>query len=159
MCIRDSIQTHLSDRPFTCSYCPKSFVRQHDLNRHVKSHLVAKHCRCKCGKEFTRVEGYKRHLNKGICEKSSESEVGGSTKGVSKPSPIKLKRGEAVLDGLTSNRLHEDLGLAAQRRWRCISFSFSKHLLYFKPSFLFHFKRNYWHFILSRVTFAIAWTL
>ena len=62
------------------------------------------------------MEGYKRHLNKGICEKSSESEVGGSTKGVSKPSPIKLKRGEAVLDGLTSNRLHEDLGLAAQRR-------------------------------------------
>lgn len=114
--VRSHIQTHLSDRPFTCSYCPKSFVRQHDLNRHVKSHLVAKHCRCKCGKEFTRVEGYKRHLNKGICEKSSESEVGGSTKGVSKPSPIKLKRGEAVLDGLTSNRLHEDLGLAAQRR-------------------------------------------
>ncbi|KAF3989645.1 hypothetical protein FT663_02739 [Candidozyma haemuli var. vulneris] len=108
--VRSHIQTHLSDRPFTCSYCPKSFVRQHDLNRHIKSHLVTKHCKCSCGKEFTRVEGYKRHLAKGICQKGTETDLGGSSKGISKPSPTKLRRGEAVLDGLTSNRLNEDLG-------------------------------------------------
>lgn len=112
--VRSHIQTHLSDRPFTCSYCPKSFVRQHDLNRHVKLHLVAKHCKCSCGKEFTRVEGYKRHLNKGICQKFTDTEVSGSSKGVSKPSPTKQRRGETVLDGLTSNRLNEDLGLAPE---------------------------------------------
>lgn len=101
--VRSHIQTHLSDRPFTCTYCPKSFVRQHDLNRHVKSHLVSKHCRCKCGKEFTRVEGYKKHLQNGICSRTTEDG------GVMKPT-IKTK-GETVLDGLTSNRLNDELGL------------------------------------------------
>lgn len=101
--VRSHIQTHLSDRPFSCSYCPKSFVRQHDLNRHVKSHLVSKHCRCKCGKEFTRVEGYKKHLANGVCSKVNESAI-------VKPGPHRTKT-ESILDGLTSNRLHEDLGL------------------------------------------------
>lgn len=101
--VRSHIQTHLSDRPFTCTYCPKSFVRQHDLNRHVKSHLVLKHCRCKCGKEFTRVEGYKKHLQNGICSRVTEDG------GVMKP---QLKnKGETVLDGLTSNRLNDELDL------------------------------------------------
>lgn len=103
--VRSHIQTHLSDRPFTCAYCPKSFVRQHDLNRHVKSHLVSKHCKCKCGKEFTRVEGYRKHLTNGICSRTTESEGG-----VLKPSFNKLK-GESILDGLTSNRLNDELGL------------------------------------------------
>lgn len=102
--VRSHIQTHLSDRPFSCSYCSKNFVRQHDLNRHVKSHLLSKHCKCSCGKEFTRVEGYRKHLSNGIC---SRAEVEG---GVLKPSHHKLK-GQAVLDGLTSNRLNEELGL------------------------------------------------
>lgn len=101
--VRSHIQTHLSDRPFSCSYCPKSFVRQHDLNRHVKSHLVSKHCRCKCGREFTRVEGYKKHLTNGVCSKLSDNAI-------NKPGSHRIK-GETILDGLTSNRLNEDLGL------------------------------------------------
>lgn len=103
--VRSHIQTHLSDRPFTCSYCPKSFVRQHDLNRHVKSHMVSKYCRCRCGKEFTRVEGYKKHLANGVCSKGFDG-----SGGVSKPNSQRTK-GETVLDGLTSNRLNEELGL------------------------------------------------
>lgn len=103
--VRSHIQTHLSDRPFTCSYCPKSFVRQHDLNRHVKSHMVSKHCKCKCGKEFTRVEGYRKHLSLGICPKATESEGG-----VLKPG-YRRHMGETILDGLTSNRLNDELGL------------------------------------------------
>lgn len=102
--VRSHIQTHLSDRPFTCTYCPKNFVRQHDLNRHVKSHMVSKYCRCRCGKEFTRVEGYKKHLANGVCSKGYDN------RGVSKPITHRLK-GETVLDGLTSNRLNEELGL------------------------------------------------
>ncbi|WPK25638.1 hypothetical protein PUMCH_002962 [Australozyma saopauloensis] len=104
--VRSHIQTHLSDRPFTCSYCPKSFVRQHDLNRHVKSHMVTKNCRCRCGKEFTRVEGYKKHLANGVCSKGYDN--GG---GISKPGAHRPKQ-ETVLDGLTSNRLNEELGLS-----------------------------------------------
>lgn len=101
--VRSHIQTHLSDRPFSCSYCPKSFVRQHDLNRHVKSHLLSKHCRCKCGKEFTRVEGYRKHLANGVCSKVTDTAI-------VKPGSHRIKT-EPILDGLTSNRLHEDLGL------------------------------------------------
>lgn len=117
--VRSHIQTHLSDRPFTCTYCPKSFVRQHDLNRHVKSHMVSKHCRCKCGREFTRIEGYKKHLANGVCLRPLDD--GGSAAigtcittagcgGVSKPHSHRPK-GENILDGLTLNRLHDDLQL------------------------------------------------
>lgn len=108
--VRSHIQTHLSDRPFSCSYCPKAFVRQHDLNRHIKSHTVSKHCRCRCGREFTRIEGYKRHLAKGICPKGPDSE----TSGVRKPSPVKQYRTDNVLDGLKSNQLSEELELQSQ---------------------------------------------
>lgn len=101
--VRSHIQTHLSDRPFSCSYCPKSFVRQHDLNRHIKSHLATKHTRCKCGKEYTRVEGYKKHLAKGTCSRNDESYI-------AKPGAHRQKN-DVILDGLTSNRLNEDLGL------------------------------------------------
>ena len=104
--VRSHIQTHLSDRPFTCLYCPKSFVRQHDLNRHVKSHMVSKHCRCKCGREFTRIEGYKKHLTNGVCVRPHEE-----NSGISKPGAHRTK-GETILDGLTSNRLNEELNLA-----------------------------------------------
>ncbi|OBA19505.1 hypothetical protein METBIDRAFT_13264 [Metschnikowia bicuspidata var. bicuspidata NRRL YB-4993] len=103
--VRSHIQTHLSDRPFTCAYCPKSFVRQHDLNRHVKSHMVSKHCRCHCGREFTRIEGYKKHLANGVCLRPHDD-----SGAVSKPGAHRAK-GELVLDGLTSNRLNEDLCL------------------------------------------------
>lgn len=96
--VRSHIQTHLSDRPFTCHYCPKNFVRQHDLNRHIKSHQVTKHCRCTCGKEFTRVDVYRKHLANEICTRND---------GVLKPKP----KTAVVLDSLTSNRLSEDLGL------------------------------------------------
>lgn len=107
--VRSHIQTHLSDRPFICNFCPKSFVRQHDLNRHVKSHMVSSHCKCKCGREFTRVEGYRKHLSNGVCVKGLEDG------GISKPGAHRVKT-DNVLDGLTSNRLTEDLGLSVERQ-------------------------------------------
>ncbi|RKP28910.1 hypothetical protein METBISCDRAFT_19925 [Metschnikowia bicuspidata] len=101
--VRSHIQTHLSDRPFACTYCPKSFVRQHDFNRHLKSHMVLKFCRCRCGKEFTRVEGYRKHLANGVCLKGADAG------GVTKPA---RPREDTGLDGLTSNRLKEYLELS-----------------------------------------------
>lgn len=106
--VRSHIQTHLSDRPFTCTYCPKSFVRQHDLNRHVKSHMVLKHAKCRCGKEFTRAEGYKKHLSSGLCFRAADLEGGVSKPGVHRR---RLDSMGNILDGVTSNRLNEDLGL------------------------------------------------
>ncbi|KAK6203001.1 uncharacterized protein RJT21DRAFT_103900 [Scheffersomyces amazonensis] len=82
--VRSHIQTHLSDRPFSCSYCPKRFVRQHDLNRHVKGHLEARHCQCPCGKEFARLDALKKHRERNIC-------VGGIVGCVSKPTKRLMK--------------------------------------------------------------------
>ena len=101
--VRSHIQTHLSDRPFACTYCPKSFVRQHDFNRHLKTHMVLKFCRCRCGKEFTRVEGYRKHLANGVCLKGADA--GGVTKRA-------RPREDTALDGLTSNLLKEYLDLS-----------------------------------------------
>ncbi|CAH6719564.1 putative cell wall transcription factor Ace2p [[Candida] jaroonii] len=66
--VRSHIQTHLSDRPFSCAYCPKKFVRQHDLNRHVKGHLESRPCECPCGKQFARVDAMRKHRIRNICE-------------------------------------------------------------------------------------------
>ena len=101
--VRSHIQTHLSDRPFACSYCPKKFVRQHDLNRHVKGHLEARYCKCSCGKEFTRLDALRKHRARNIC-------VGGLASHenhcITKP-PRKDK--VEILDGMTSERLSEDI--------------------------------------------------
>lgn len=100
--VRSHIQTHLSDRPFACAYCPKLFVRQHDLNRHVKAHTLLKNCRCSCGKVFTRVQGYKKHLATGRCQPMA----GTTGEGVTKP---KREIKDDMLDTATSSRLAEDL--------------------------------------------------
>lgn len=63
---RAHIQTHLSDRPFACQHCPKSFVRQHDLRRHEKSHNDF-NFECPCGKKFPRQDALKRHRIRKIC--------------------------------------------------------------------------------------------
>lgn len=44
------IQTHLADRPYSCSSCEASFVRQHDLKRHERTHAVVKPHICPCGR-------------------------------------------------------------------------------------------------------------
>lgn len=50
--IRAHVQTHLQDRPHACELCGNSFVRNHDLVRHKKTHLEKKFgCDC-CGKMF-----------------------------------------------------------------------------------------------------------
>ncbi|KAI0944180.1 hypothetical protein AcW1_001944 [Taiwanofungus camphoratus] len=51
----------LVDRPFRCSLCPASFVRNHDLKRHARLH-DKKAWRCSgCGKVFSRRDAIKRH--------------------------------------------------------------------------------------------------
>lgn len=106
--VRSHIQTHLSDRPFSCSYCPKKFVRQHDLNRHVKGHLEARHCRCPCGKEFVRLDAMRKHRARNICSGGFAST---EEHGISKPH---RKSRNEVLDEFTSDRLSEDLGTSME---------------------------------------------
>lgn len=101
--VRSHIQTHLSDRPFGCSYCPKKFVRQHDLNRHVKGHLETRYCKCLCGKEFARLDALNKHKARNICIGGVASKENHC---VTKP---QKKDKQEILDGVTSERLTEDI--------------------------------------------------
>ncbi|KAI8873916.1 hypothetical protein GQ42DRAFT_104000, partial [Ramicandelaber brevisporus] len=47
-----------------CPTCKQSFLRSHDLNRHMKIHVDMKPYRCihnGCSKQFARVDAMKRH--------------------------------------------------------------------------------------------------
>lgn len=68
--IQSHIQTHLSDRPYSCPICHARFVRHHDLKRHVKIHGDQKPYVCPCGKSFVRTDALKRHRIRGICKGS-----------------------------------------------------------------------------------------
>ncbi|KAI5954412.1 SWI5 [Candida jiufengensis] len=96
--VRSHIQTHLSDRPFSCKFCVKKFVRQHDLNRHLKGHNEARLSKCPCGKEFARLDALKKHQERNIC-------VGGIKGLVNKPSKKKL----VDLDPLTQLKIVSEL--------------------------------------------------
>ncbi|KAI5962474.1 SWI5 [Candida pseudojiufengensis] len=96
--VRSHIQTHLSDRPFSCKFCIKKFVRQHDLNRHLKGHSEAKLSKCPCGKEFARLDALKKHQERNIC-------VGGIKGLINKPSKKKLIDLDPVTQLKVSNEL------------------------------------------------------
>lgn len=104
--VRSHIQTHLSDRPFGCPNCPKRFVRQHDLNRHVKGHLETTHCKCVCGKEFTRLDALKKHQLRNICRGGLMQT---QANGIQKPK----KPRSPELGGYASSRINDQLALLA----------------------------------------------
>ncbi|KAH8096696.1 hypothetical protein BXZ70DRAFT_331285 [Cristinia sonorae] len=61
-----SLRTHqrlhtLVDRPYRCTVCPASFLRNHDLKRHVKLHDKKAWKCCGCDKIFSRRDAIKRH--------------------------------------------------------------------------------------------------
>ncbi|KDQ22235.1 hypothetical protein PLEOSDRAFT_1079678 [Pleurotus ostreatus PC15] len=61
--LRAHQRIHATHRPFRCSHCPASFVRNHDLKRHTKLH-DRKGWKCTgCGKLFSRRDAIKRHKN------------------------------------------------------------------------------------------------
>ena len=107
--VRSHIQTHLSDRPFGCQFCPKRFVRQHDLNRHVKGHIEARYSKCPCGKEFARLDALRKHQDRNIC-------VGGNKNVISKPTKKKgtnntqqqLLKTDTVVERIEKQLLQED---------------------------------------------------
>ncbi|KAH6914419.1 hypothetical protein BKA70DRAFT_1096165 [Coprinopsis sp. MPI-PUGE-AT-0042] len=61
--LRAHQRDHALHRTFRCSVCPASFVRHHDLKRHVKVH-DGKAWKCKmCQKMFSRPDAFRRHAN------------------------------------------------------------------------------------------------
>ncbi|EAT47232.1 AAEL001665-PA, partial [Aedes aegypti] len=57
-------QRHLmKDKPFKCSECPKQFIRQSDLQRHIGlHHSVSPHQCDLCGRQFIRQSDLQRHI-------------------------------------------------------------------------------------------------
>ncbi|KAF8915474.1 hypothetical protein CPB85DRAFT_1432786 [Mucidula mucida] len=59
--LRNHQRVHAVERPYRCTSCPASFVRNHDLRRHVKLH-DNKAWKCSgCDKIFSRRDAIKRH--------------------------------------------------------------------------------------------------
>ncbi|KIY67908.1 hypothetical protein CYLTODRAFT_396251, partial [Cylindrobasidium torrendii FP15055 ss-10] len=59
--LRAHQRVHAVDRPYRCPTCPASFVRNHDLKRHVQLH-DNKAWKCSgCDKMFSRRDAIKRH--------------------------------------------------------------------------------------------------
>ncbi|ODV85788.1 hypothetical protein CANARDRAFT_232688 [[Candida] arabinofermentans NRRL YB-2248] len=115
--IRAHIQTHLSDRPFTCDVCHKAFVRNHDLRRHYKGHQEYEHA-CPCGKKFPRQDALKRHRIRNICIGSIPDEKGIHQKKTanSQAKIDKAKKPKAKkVDAETKERLVQDLNLMKQQ--------------------------------------------
>ncbi|THH01103.1 hypothetical protein EW026_g1544 [Hermanssonia centrifuga] len=61
-----SLRTHqrahaLVNRPYRCNSCPASFLRNHDLKRHIKLHDKTAWKCSGCGKMFSRRDAIKRH--------------------------------------------------------------------------------------------------
>ncbi|KAF9023949.1 hypothetical protein BDZ89DRAFT_1069485 [Hymenopellis radicata] len=59
--LRNHQRVHAVERPYRCTSCPASFVRNHDLKRHVKLH-DKKAWKCSgCDKIFSRKDAIRRH--------------------------------------------------------------------------------------------------
>ncbi|KDQ13564.1 hypothetical protein BOTBODRAFT_33572 [Botryobasidium botryosum FD-172 SS1] len=59
--LRTHQQIHSADRPYRCTFCPTAFARNHDLQRHIRSH-GSRMYRCGgCEGMFSRRDALKRH--------------------------------------------------------------------------------------------------
>lgn len=67
---RQHQRVHSMYRPFKCEKCVASFVRNHDLKRHLKAHGKLAYKCCGCDKVFSRRDAIKRH--KGNSKKGAQ---------------------------------------------------------------------------------------
>ncbi|KAI8599003.1 hypothetical protein EDD21DRAFT_308625 [Dissophora ornata] len=59
------MKTHLKERAFECKECPRRFLRPYDLSRHERIHSKDKPYRCMiCNMNFIRNDAIWRHYRK-----------------------------------------------------------------------------------------------
>lgn len=61
MSLRGHQQIHAADRPYRCTLCPTAFARNHDLQRHIRSHGTRLYKCGGCDGTFSRRDALKRH--------------------------------------------------------------------------------------------------
>ncbi|BES91861.1 ZnF_C2H2 [Nesidiocoris tenuis] len=74
--------THASrlSKPFKCTLCKGAFIRQNDLQAHIRSHLNSKPFTCNhCGMQFNRKPNHTRHEREHLNEKKYECQECGKS--------------------------------------------------------------------------------
>ncbi|KAK1673151.1 hypothetical protein BDP55DRAFT_233021 [Colletotrichum godetiae] len=51
-------------KPVLCLACPKRMAWQRDMQKHYDTHFKRPRYRCRCGKDYTRMDNLKKHIKK-----------------------------------------------------------------------------------------------
>lgn len=96
--IRAHVQTHLQDKPHSCDICGNSFVRNHDLVRHKKTHMEKKFNCDSCGKPFLTENLVEQHKESHKCSGTHNTIIQTSPVDIGDAAAGKKKKAKAAAD-------------------------------------------------------------
>lgn len=96
--IRAHVQTHLQDKPHSCDICGNSFVRNHDLVRHKKTHMEKKFSCDSCGKLFLTENLMDQHRESHKCCGTHNTIIQTTPGDIGDAAAAKKKKAKAAAD-------------------------------------------------------------